>query len=140
MYTISSQCQESCVPSDLVTVYNPESNQNKVSPKMVMDISVRDLQNDAIKSSENGTLASVVDYMTHKVLISDTTLRSFIPLQVRKMTPKLCQICICEICIIPNDMHIYLNISRTRLVIYLQQKYVVIHTRNSLFSTTSSVQ
>ena len=33
------------------------------------------LQNDTIKSSENGRLESVVDSITYKVLISDTTLR-----------------------------------------------------------------
>ena len=60
----------------------------------------------------------------------------FIPPQVSKMTPKLRQICGCEICIIPKDMQIYLNIFRTILVTYLQQKYVGRHTRNILFSTT----
>ena len=62
---------------------------------MLMDIYVRDLQNDMIKPFDNGGLESLVDSVTHKVLISDTTLRSFIPPQVRKMTPKLCQICGC---------------------------------------------
>ena len=57
-----------------------------------MDISVRDIHNDMIKSSENGVLDSVVDSVTHKFLIIDTTLRSFIPPQVWKMTPKLRQI------------------------------------------------
>ena len=46
-----------------------------------------------IKTSDNGGLASVVDSVTHKVLISDTTLRSFIPPQVCKITPKVRQIC-----------------------------------------------
>ena len=63
---------------------------------MLMDIYVRYIQNDTIKLSMNGGLTSVVDYVTQKVLISDTALRSFIPPQVRKMTPKLRQICRCE--------------------------------------------
>ena len=50
-----------------------------------MEISVRDLQDDMIKPSENGGLTSVVDSATHEVLISDTTLSSFIPPQVQKM-------------------------------------------------------
>ena len=105
---------------------------------MLMEIYVRDIQNDMIKPPDNGGLVSVVDSATHKVLISDTTLRLFIPPQVRKMTPKLRQICGCEICIITKDMNIDLNIYRTRLVINLKHKYVVIHTHNNLFSTKSS--
>ena len=73
---------------------------------MIMDISARYIHNDMIKQSENGGLESVVDYITHKVMISDTILRLFIPPQFRKMTAKLRQICGCEICIIPKYMHI----------------------------------
>ena len=62
-----------------------------------MDISVRDIQNDMIKPPDNGMLESVVNSVTHKVLISDTTLRSFIPPQVLKMTLKLHQICGCKL-------------------------------------------
>ena len=103
-----------------------------------MDISVRGLQNYMIKPSGNSGLASVVDYVTHKLLVSDTKLRSFIAPKVRKMTPKLCQICGCEICIITQDTQIDLNILITILVTYSQQKSFGIHTRNSLFSTTSA--
>ena len=102
-----------------------------------MEIYVRDIQNYMIKPFDNYGLAGVVDSMTLKVLISYTTLRSFIPPQVHKMTPKLCQVCECELCIIPKYMHIGLNIFRTIIVTYLQQKYVGIHMHNILFNTTS---
>ena len=100
---------------------------------MLMEISVRDIHNGIIKKSDNGGLESVFYYMTQKVLIIDTTLWSFIPPQVRKMTPKLRQVCGCESCIIPKDMYIYLNIFRTRPVIYLQQKSVGRHTRATVY-------
>ena len=103
---------------------------------MFMDTSVRYLHNDMIKPSKNGKLGSVVDYETLKALLIDTTLRSFIPTQVHKMTPKLHQICGYDIWIIPKDIHIDLNDFRTGLVIYLQHKSVRRHTRDSLFSTT----
>ena len=102
-----------------------------------MEIYVRDIQKTMIKPYNNGWLVSVVDYVTQKLLISDIILKSFIPPQVRKMTLKLRHICGCEICIIPKDMYIGLNISRTRIVTDLQHKYVGIYTQNSLFSTTS---
>ena len=85
---------------------------------MLMEISVRDLHNDTIKFFENGGLAIKIYSVTHKVLISDTTLSQFIPPQVCKMTPKLLQIYGCKICIIPKDTQMDLNRFRTRLVTY----------------------
>ena len=103
-----------------------------------MDIYVRGIQNHMIKPSDNGGLESVVDSVKHKVLISDTSLRLFIPPQVWKMTPILHQICGGGIYIIPKDIHIYLNRLRTRLVTYLQHNSSGRLTWNSLFSTISS--
>ena len=47
-----------------------------------MDIYIRDIYNDMIKPFDNGGLANVVDYVKHKLLISDKTSSSFIPPQV----------------------------------------------------------
>ena len=103
-----------------------------------MDIYVRDLHNDTIKPSKNSGLESVVDSATHKVLISDKTLRLFIPPQVRKITPKSCQICGCELFIIPKDIQIDLNIPRTNLVTHLKHNYVGRHTHKSAYINTSA--
>ena len=91
---------------------------------MSMDIYVRDTKNDMIKTSEIAGLESVVDSTTQRFLISDTTLRSFIPPQFRKMNPILHHICGCEIFIIPKNTHIDLNIFRTKIVSYLQHNFV----------------
>ena len=96
-----------------------------------MDFSVRYMHNGVIKPSDNGGLDSVDDQATRKVLISDTTLRLFIPPQGRKMNPRLRQICGCDICIVPKDIQIDLNIFITNIVTDLQQKYTGRHTRNS---------
>ena len=102
-----------------------------------MVIYVRGPHNGMIKPYENGEFASVIDFGTQKVLISDTTLRSFIIPQVRKMTPKLRHIRGCELCIIPKDMKVDLNRPGTRLVTGLKHKSVGRHILNSLFITTS---
>ena len=104
---------------------------------MLMDTSVRDIHNDMIKPFYNSGLVSVFDSMTHKVLMSDTTLSSFIPPQDRKMTPKLSQICRCDICVTAKYMKIDLNRLRKILVADIQKNYVERNTRNSLFITTS---
>ena len=103
-----------------------------------MVISVRDIYNDLIKPFQNFRLVVVFYSVKQKLLISDTTLRSFVPPQVRKITPELRQICGCEICVIPKDIHFYLNKFRTRPVTYLQHNYVGRHTRFFLFSTIST--
>ena len=87
---------------------------------MLMEIYVRDIHSDMIKPSYNGGLDNVVDLVTHKSLIFDITLRSFIPPQVHNITPKLCQICGCDRFIITNYMHIDLNIFRIKPVTDLQ--------------------
>ena len=102
-----------------------------------MDIYVSDIQYDIIKPSDNGGFVSVVDSITHRVMISDTTLSSFIPPQVWKITHKLRQICWYDLCPIPKDMKIYLFIFRTWLVTYSQHNSIWRHTLNSLFITTS---
>ena len=76
---------------------------------MLMQISIRGLQNYIIKTFENDELASVVDYLAQKLLISNTTLMSFIPPQVRKMTTKLRHNCGYEICIITKDIQVDFN-------------------------------
>ena len=65
-----------------------------------------------IKLSDNGSLESVFDEVTQKSLINNTTLRSFITPQVRKITPKLHQIRGRDIHIITKDTKMDLNIFR----------------------------
>ena len=105
---------------------------------MLTNISVMYLQNAMKKPSKNSGLASVVDSVVHKLLISDTTLKSFIPPQVCEMTIKLRHIWGCELCIIPKDIKIHLNRYITRPVVDLRHNYVGRHIQNRLFSTESS--
>ena len=81
--------------------FKPRIKSKGSFPKILMEIYVRGLNNSMLKPSENIGLESAADSVTQKFLISDTTLRSFIPPQIRKMTPRLHHICGCEICINP---------------------------------------
>ena len=87
---------------------------------MPMDISVRDIHNYMRKLSDNSGLDNVVDSVTKKVFISDTTLRPFVSPQVRKMSPRLRQIFGCKLCIIPKYIQIDLNRLRTNIVTDIQ--------------------
>ena len=81
-----------------------------------MKISFRYLQNYMIKIPDNGGSESVVDFVTNKFLISDTTLSSFIPPRVCKMNHRLRHICLYKLCIITKDMQSDLNIFRKIIV------------------------
>ena len=69
-------------------------------------------------------------------MISDTPLRSFIPPQVRKITPRLRHICGFELCIILKDTKISLNRFRTEILSDLYYKSVGRHTNNITYSNT----
>ena len=105
-----------------------------------MEISVRYLHNDMIKLYDNGELESIADSVTNKSLIRDTSLRSFISPQDRKMTLRLHHICGCRLCIILRDTKIDFKIFRTKIVKDLQHKSVGRHTRNITYSTKSAAQ
>ena len=83
---------------------------------MRMDIFVKDIRKNMIKPSDNSGQDRVVYSMTKIALISDTHLSSFIPPKFSKMTPRLRQICRCDICIITKNMQIYLNTLITNIV------------------------
>ena len=72
-----------------------------------------------VKPYENSALKTIVYSVMQKSLIIDTSLRSFIPPQVWKITPRLRQICVYDLCRTPMDIQIYLNKLIKKLVIYL---------------------
>ena len=84
----------------ILLTFRPRIKRKESFSKIGMKIYVRDTHIDMIKSYENGELYCVFDSETQKFLIIDTTLRSFIPPQIRKMSPRLRHICGCKIFII----------------------------------------
>ena len=75
MDNVSYQCQDSMCIKQRFQCFQPIIKSEESFTKTSMDISVMDIHNDMIKPSNNGGLESVVDYMTHKLLISDKTSR-----------------------------------------------------------------
>ena len=75
MDNISYQCQDSMCIKQRFQCFQPIIKSEESFTKTSMDISVMDIHNDMIKPSNNGGLESVVDYITHKLLISDKTSR-----------------------------------------------------------------
>ena len=74
MNTFSSQFQAIMNFKRCSRGYNPKPHQKEFFQKII-DIFVKDINNDTIKAYENFGLYSEFDSKTPKVLISDTTLR-----------------------------------------------------------------
>ena len=134
MDTFSSQCKSIMCIKRLCNCFKPRIKYKGSVSNFLIDIYVRDIQNDTIKIFNNFGLQIVFYYVTQKVLIIDTTLRSFIQPHVCK----LYHICGYELCIIPKDMQIDLNRSRTIITPDLQHKFVGRHKHSSLFRTESA--
>ena len=70
---------------------------NQRVDKYSIQISIRELHNDLIKSNNKGGLNE--SWNGKKLLVSDTGLRYIIPITVKKFTTRYKQICGCEVCI-----------------------------------------
>jgi uncharacterized protein YciW len=84
-------------------------------PKLLIEISVRELHNDLLELPESGGLAEARD-AEGKVIISDSVLRCLLPPQLRKMTARHKQMCGCEVCLTVIGMQQSLNAWRHRLL------------------------
>ena len=78
-----------------------------LSGKDLIQISIRELHNDLIKSKNEGCLDEV--WNGKKLLVSDTGLRYMIPINIKKFTPRYKQICACEVCIQAKQLQRSLN-------------------------------
>ena len=75
--------------------------------KYLIQIYIRELHNDLIKSKNEGGLDEV--WNSKKLLVSDTGLRYIIPLNVKKFTPRYKLMCGCEVCIKAKELQRSLN-------------------------------
>ena len=80
--------------------------------KYLIQISIREVHNDLIKSKNEGGISEV--WNGNKLLVSDTGLRYIILVNVKKFTPNYKQICRCEVCIQEKQLQRSLNAWRNR--------------------------
>ena len=62
---------------DILILKDPATKKKVLAPKLLLEITIRELHNDLIKTNSQGGLPGTVCYETGKILISDTTLRQF---------------------------------------------------------------
>jgi hypothetical protein len=106
---------QSPITNDTLLIVNQETGIMIRVPKLLIEISVRELHNDLLELPESGGLAEARD-AEGKVIISDSVLRCLLPPQLRKMTARHKQMCGCEVCLTVIGMQQSLNAWRHRLL------------------------
>ena len=91
-------------------------------PTLLLECSMRQLQNELITSPDDGGLVGARHAITNDVIISDTILRSLAPPQLRPMTDNPKMMCGCAICNTSKYMQEYLNAWRRKQLKFMKEK------------------
>ena len=73
-------------------------------PKWLLQVSVRELHNSLVSDPNDGGLKDA-RYEDGKIIISDSTLRSLLPAQLKQMSTRYKIMCGCECCISAKSIH-----------------------------------
>ena len=106
------------IANETLFVENKDTLQRERVGKLLLEISVRELHNDLIElppdqGGKGGGLACARG-SDGKIIISDTSLRYWLPPQLKPMTERHKQMCGCEACLEPDSLQKTLNAWRVR--------------------------
>ena len=101
------------IAKDCLKIKIAGSKETLSTPKLLLQIPIRELHNDMIKSPDDGGLPEAFD-ANGNVIISDTTLRKLMPPQIKKMSHRHMIMCGCEVCIQASSFQASLNSWRLR--------------------------
>ena len=73
-------------------------------PKFLLQVSVRELHNSLVSDPNDGGIKDARDEYDN-IIISDSTLRSMLPSQLKKMATQYKVMCGCECCISTRSIH-----------------------------------
>ena len=73
-------------------------------PKLLLQVSIRELHNSLVSDPNYGGLKDAMDE-DGKIIISDSTLRSLLPPQLKQMSARHKIMCGCECCISSKSIH-----------------------------------
>ena len=93
----SNVCQ-SPITRDTLLIADVDTKVKRRVPKLLLECSMRQLQNELIASPDDGGLLGDRQADTNDVIISDTTICSLVPPQLRPMKENHKMMCGCAIC------------------------------------------
>ena len=72
--------------------------------KLLLQVSVQEIHNSMMSPTEGGVLKET-KYAENNIIISDSTLISIIPTQLKKMSAGFKSMCGCECCVSSKSIH-----------------------------------
>ena len=81
-----------------------DQTEPQLVPKLLLQVSVRELHNSLVSDPNDGGLKDARDE-DGKIIISDSTLRSLLPPQLKKMSARYKIMCGCECYISAKSIH-----------------------------------
>ena len=81
-----------------------DQTEPQLVPKLLLQVSVRELHNSLVSNPSDGGLKDARDE-DGKIIISDSKLRSLLPPQLKKMSARYKIMCGCECCISAKSIH-----------------------------------
>ena len=92
------QVFQSPISNDCLKVMLDDQTETQLVPKLLLQVSVRELHNSLVSDPNYGGLKYSRDEYD-KIIISDLTLRSLLPPQLKQMSARHKIMCVCECCI-----------------------------------------
>ena len=107
MYTWISrhtQVVQSPISNDCLKVVLDDQSERQLVPKLLLQVSVRELHNSLVSDPNGGGIKDAWDE-DGKIIISDSTLVSLLPPQLKQMSARYKVMCGCECCISDKSIH-----------------------------------
>ena len=102
--TCHPQVVQSPISNDCLKVMLDDQTEPQLVPKLLLQVSVRELHNSLVNDPNDGGLKYARDE-NGKIIISDSTFRSLLPPQLKQMSARYKIICGCECCISAKSIH-----------------------------------
>ena len=98
------QVVQSPISNDCLKVVLDDQIEPQLVPKLLLQVSVRELHNSLVSDPNDGGLKDARNE-DGKIIISDSTLRSLLPPQLKQMSAHYNNMCGCECCIYAKNIH-----------------------------------
>ena len=81
-----------------------DQSEPQLVPKLLLQVSVIEIHNSLVSDPNDGGIKDTRDE-DGKIIISDSTLRSLLPPQLKQMSPRYKIMCVCECCIYAKSIY-----------------------------------
>ena len=102
--TRHTQVVQSPISNDCLKVLLDDQTEPQLVPKLLLQVPVRELHNSLVSDPNDGGMKDARDE-DGKIIISDSTLRSLLPQQLKQISVRYKIMCGCECCIYDKSIH-----------------------------------